>query len=403
MLLKVAWRNIWRSRARSLVVMCAVTIGVWAVIFLMSYSQGMVKSYINSAIENQISHIQIHHPQFPDDKASQFYLENASDLEASITSIPEVKAATIRTITNAMVSSAKGARGIQVMAIDPANEAAVTKLDQKVTEGEFFSDRKNQILISESLAEKMNVKLRSKIVLTFQDMDNEITAGAFRIVGLFKTSSLMVDDANVYVLRKDLNKLLNKEDIGHEAAIFLNDPGDVDAVTASLREKHPDALVQTYWEISPDISMMDSQIQITSTIFMVIVMLGLIFGIINTMLMAVLERVREIGMLMAIGMNKVKVFLMIVLETLMLGVLAAPIGLALGYFMVSYLSEKGINLAQWSDSMRQFGIEEVIYPSVEPGLYPQLAIAVVITALLGSIYPAIKAVLMRPVEALQKI
>jgi len=386
-----------------MVVIGAIIIGVWAVIFLMGFSYGMVKSYINNAIENEISHIQIHHPDFPEDKEAKFYLEDQPALLQQLQQTEHVQAASTRTLVTAMLGAANGTRGVMARGIQPEAEAAVTKLDQKIVEGEYFSDKKNQILVSKALAEKIKVKLRSKVVLTFQDINGEITAAAFRIAGLFETSNSKVDEGNVYVQQSDLNRLIGKENIAHEAAIFLRDVDHLTAVASELRRQNPNMLVQTYSEISPDIQLMNSQMEISSMIFTVIVMLALIFGIINTMLMAVLERIKELGMLMSIGMNKVRVFFMIVLETIMLGLIAAPIGLALGYLTIEGLSKTGINMSAWSDGLKEFGMSELIYPSIENSLYVQLATAVVITAIVASLYPAYKAVSLRPVDAIRTL
>jgi putative ABC transport system permease protein len=404
MLLKVAWLNIWRNRTRSLVVIGAIIIGVWAVIFLMGYMYGVVKSYVNNAIQNEISHIQIHHPDFPQDKEVKFFMDGASSLQADLESLEYVEAATVRTMSNCMISTSKGARGIQVKGVVPEKEASVTKINEKIIDGEFLGgDRKNQIIISKTMAEKLKVKLRSKVVLTFQDMDQEIVAGAFRIVGLFETHSNIIDEGIIYVQQKDINRLLNKENIAHEAAIFLSDPDHLDTTMAQLQQKYPDYLIQSYKEISPEIELFNSQIQVSAYIFTFIVMLALIFGIINTMLMAVLERIKELGMLMAIGMNKVRVFFLIVIETLLLGIISAPIGLLLGYLTINWLSEAGIDLSAWSQGMREFGMSDIIYPSLDSNMYGQLAMAVFITAILAAIYPAIKAIQLRPDEALRKI
>ena len=132
-------------------------------------------------------------------------------------------------------------------------------------------------------------------------------------------------------------------------------------------------------------------------------MLALIFGIINTMLMAVLERNRELGMLMAVGLNKGKVFSMIVLETLLLGIVAAPIGLLLAWLTITYFGEKGIDLGAFSASMEQFGLSTKVYTELPTKYYWSLAISVLVTALLASLYPAWKAIKLRPVEAIRKI
>ena len=404
MLFKIAWRNIWRSRTRSLVVIGAIVVGVWAEIFMMSFSEGMIKSYINNAIEGEISHIQLHHSDFLKDREIEYIIEDASALQQALQNTAHVKAATVRSLAGAMISSAKGARGVQIKAVDPEAEAAVTRLDGKLIEGEYFEDgKRNQIILASSLAEKMNLKLRSKVVLTFTNLDGDITAAAFRVAGLYRTDNTLVDDVTVFVMRSEFNELLGKSDIAHEAALFLDDPDNLVAVQAGLQKAHPQLLVQSYKEIAPEIALFDSQMYLSMLVFTIILMLALVFGIINTMLMAVLESVKELGMLMAVGMNKVRIFFMIMLETVMLSLVAAPVGLGLAYLTVLYFSKNGIDLGAWSEAMRQFGMSQMVFTTINPGMFVQLAVAVVITALIGSVYPALKAIRLRPVEAIRRI
>ena len=138
-------------------------------------------------------------------------------------------------------------------------------------------------------------------------------------------------------------------------------------------------------------------------VLMMIVLIALVFGIVNTMLMAVLERMKELGMLMAVGMTKVRVFLMILIETIYLGVIGAPIGLLLGYLTISYYAEKGVDLTEYSEGLEAFGYESILYPFVEERVYIAVTIGVFLTAFVGAIYPALKAVRLKPVEALHKI
>lgn len=405
MILKLAWRNIWRNPARSFVVIGAIIIGVWSVIFLMGVMQGMINSYVENAIKRETSHIQIHHPEYMKDKESKFYMDDTEQLIQDIEKIPGVKAATIRSQTNVMVASSHGTRGIRINGIVPGREEKLTGLNELLVEGKYLEEGKpNQILLSSRLASKLKVKLRSKIILTFQTLDGEIISGAFRIKGLYDTKNAMFDDNIAFVDIHSLNELLGKQDIGHEAMIYIGSVEQMDSTVMSLKKAFPDLLVQNYREISPELGLFETQIGMAGRIYMVIFMLALIFGIINTMLMAVLERVRELGMLMAVGMNKLKIFLMIVLETLLLGVVGAPIGIGFGYLLTSYYSTRGINLVIFSkEGMEQFGMTNFIYPSVNPEDYLFLAMSVFITALLASLYPAYKAIRLKPVEAIRKM
>lgn len=404
MIFKIAWLNIWRSPLRSFVVLGSVMIGVWALISLLSFSFGMVKSYVNNAIRIQTSHIQLHNPEFKEDKEVQFFIENPNEQLEKIRQIEYVQATTSRTIINGMLATTRGTRGVAIRGVMPEIETTVTKFSDKIVDGGYFSPgKKNQILISERLAEKLKLKLRKKVVLQFQDLNGEIVAGAFRIVGLFNTENTPFDEANVFVDQKDVNRLLGNDNIAHEFAIFLKDSEDLDAAQAALKTAFPNELVENYREISPDINLYESQIGVSATIFIIIFMLALIFGIINTMLMAVLERTKELGMLMSIGMNKLRVFGMVVFETVLLGFIGAPIGLFLGWLTVQHFSAAGLDLSAFSGGMEQFGMSTIVYPDLDTGIYIQLGLSVVVTAVLASLYPAFKAISLRPVEAIRKI
>jgi ABC-type lipoprotein release transport system permease subunit len=304
-----------------------------------------------------------------------------------------------------MLSTANGVRGAVVKAIDPTSEKGLTHMNEKVIEGDFFdTESRNPIVVSQTVAEKLKLKLRSKVVLNFQKVNGDLTAAAFRVVGIYKTSNRQTDELVSYTRLEDVQDLTG---MGpgrfHEIAMSVADLEFVDQVRDDLRNELPGTLVESYKEISPDLELFNSQIKINMIIMTTIVMLALIFGIINTMLMAVLERVRELGMLMAIGMNKVRVFKMIVLETILISIIGTPIGLLLGYLTVNGLNKQGIDLSLWAKGLEKFGMSNVIRPTLQSDAYITIVVAIVVTAVLGSIYPSIKAIRLKPVEALRKL
>lgn len=406
----LAWRNLWRNPTRTLVLIGAIALGVWAGLFMTGFATGMIKSYISNAIDQIVSHIQIHHPKFSEDQDVKFMLDQPDQYAAEIAQREEVKAVVVRTLATGMISSAKGARGIKVKGINPEQESAVTGLDQRIVEGEYFAGkRKNELLISRAIAEKLKVKIRSKLVLNMQDLEGEITPAAFRVVGIFHTGNKPFDEGHVFVQRKDLNRLLtltsgdqvDPTSLGHEIAMLLHDTKNIPTVQAAITK--PDWKVENYREISPDLELYESQMEFVSTIYLSIIMLALTFGIINTMLMAVLERIRELGMLMGIGMNKLKVFLMIMLEAVFLGAVAAPIGLLLGSLTIYFLGQSGLDLSMYSDSLEMYGMSPIVYFDVPSKVYWQIPVFVACTAILAALYPAYKAIKLKPVEAIRKI
>lgn len=406
----MAWRNIWRSKTRTWVVIGAIAMGVWAALFMSGFATGMMNSYIDNAIEQVVSHIQIHHPEFQQDKEVKFQIDNPERLEAALLSDSAVKAISVRSLSNGMIASSKTTRGIQINGVVPEMESDIRHLDQLVVDGAYFGEsRGNQILIGRRLAEKLKVDVRKKVVLTFQDLEGNITSAAFRVVGLYKTQNKPFDESQVFVKRSDLNRLLaatTSETIvplAHEVAILLQDINLVNSTTEKWKKEFPQLQIETYREISPDLQLYEGQMKNVSLIYLTVIMLALLFGIINTMLMAVLERYRELGMLMAIGMNKAKVFAMIVLETVLLCLVAAPFGLFLGWATISILGMRGLDLSAYSNSIEQYGMSNIVYFGVDPIVYWQVPIGVALTALIAAIYPALKAIRLRPVEAIRKI
>lgn len=404
MLLKIAWRNIWRNKTRSMVVIGAVMLGIMALVFMSGWVYGIVNSYTNSSIETQTSHLQIHHPEFNQTQKSKFFIENISDAVATVKKEEGVQSIATRSLLNGTIVSPRATRPIFVKAVDPAQEALVTQFDTKVKEGTYLnSNKKRPILISKRLADKLKVKLNKKVVLNFTNKAGDLTGINFKVVGFYDTGNSKMDELFVYVRSKDLNPKFGFENEGHEIAVLLKDMDYLDPVKANLKAAFPKYEINDYKELSPMVGLYEAQISVSVTIILVIIMIALIFGIINTMLMAVLERTKELGMLMAVGMNKTKVFIMIMIETLLLSFVGVPLGLGFGHLLVIYFSYKGIDLSNYQESLSDFGMSPIIYTAPQPEFYVSIIIAIMITAFLASIYPAYRAISLRPVEAIRKI
>lgn len=406
MIVSMAWRNVWRSKRRSAVVMTAIALGLWAGLFMLAFSWGMYEQRIRQAIRNEISNIQIHTQEYKDDAKVKFYIPDADAKVSDIDANPEVLAVSGRMVVSAMISSTRQSSGVQIYGIDPAMEDSLTAMTEKMVEGDFFAeDRKNQIVMGARLADKLKVKMRSKIVLTFQDKNGDITSGAFRIVGLFKSSNSKYDEMNVFVKRGDMGRLLGDDNMIHEIAILLTDSRLQEEANQRYKAKYSDQglVVEGWREIMPEMAFaIDSFDQMTQ-IFMGIIMLALAFGIINTMLMAVLERQREIGMLMAVGMGRVRIFLMIMFETSFLALVGGPIGILISYLSILYFGSHGIDLSAFADGFSDLGFDSMVYTSLDSHYYLEITIQVVVVALVAAIYPAIRALRLDPVEAIRKI
>lgn len=401
MLLKIAWRNIWRNTTRSVVVIIAIALGLWAGVFASAFVQGMMKQKVETVIKMEMSDFQFHRPGFTDEFLAKLYIENSEQIELDVQKEKAVIGTSGRLISMGMIGSAKQNGAIKIVGVQPQDEATVTGLDTKVVEGEFFEGiKRNPVLISKETADKFKVKLRSKVILTIQDVEGEIIAGAFRVAGIYQTDNMMFDKSRLYVRQDDLRKLIGIEKGVHEIAVALNDHDLAEPLATKYQESNPELKVEPWLDLATGMRLMVDMIDVYIYYIVGIILIALLFSILNTMLMAVLERVREIGMLMAVGMTKGKVFVMIMLETLMLSMIGGPLGLLISWAFVTHFGSAGIDLG---GAYAEVGFASIIYPYLDSKSYLEVTYMVVIMAISAAIYPAIKALNLNPVEAIRKI
>ena len=427
MIWSIAWKNVWRSKVRSLVVMIAVMLGLFAGIFSAALMNGMMEQRIKSAISNEISSIQLHNPKYLENKEILFNISSSDSIVRSIEEMPEVKAVSKRIKLTGMAKTARTGTGVIIYGIDPEKEKKVTDIYTKICDstslvvnknftdplriqnylkdscGTYFENAKrNPIVIGEKLAKKLKVKIRSKIVISLQRADGSPTEGAFRVIGIYKTNNTMFDEMNIFVRSQDLENLTGLDSTkSHEIAILLNDNEQCDEVEATLNAEYPLLSVMTWEEIQPDLGMMSGYMNAMLYIFIIIILLALGFGIVNTMLMVVLERIKELGMLMAVGMNRSRVFKMIMLETIFLSITGAILGMIISSLCINHYAVSGINLSKWAGGLEAIGYEAILYPSINLDFYFGVAVMVVLTGIIAAIYPAIKALKLNPAEAVR--
>tara|TARA_B110000977_G_C11039537_1_gene478338 strand:+ start:338 stop:1555 length:1218 start_codon:yes stop_codon:yes gene_type:complete len=402
-ILKIAWRNIWRTPMRSLIVIGSIVMGIWAGIFVVAFSYGLNKQRTQSSIKNSISHIQIHHTEYQKDYDSKFYLKEPELIKTALDADDNIKAYAFRSLLNGMVSSPVKSNGVRIIGVNKNQEKELTSIYEGLVEGNYFeSKRRNPILIGQALAEKLKIKVQSKVVLTFQDTENNIVSGAFRVCGIFKTQYTKYDQGNVFIENKDLQRILKTEEF-HQVALLCNSIEQVDTTYQSLKANLNNYEVKDWKRISPELAYADKIMESWLFLIMVIIMLALIFGIINTMLMAVFERRKELGMLMAIGMNRSKIFLLILTETLFLSIIGAPTGLLLGAFTIKITSQTGINLGVIAQGLESVGLGAIIYPEIQPHFYLFITVMVFVFTLIAAIYPSRKALKLKPTEAIRTL
>jgi ABC-type lipoprotein release transport system permease subunit len=473
MIWKTAWKNVWRNKVRSLVVIVSVTIGIFGGIFGVAVMNGAIAQRVDSALNEEISHIHINDPAFRDNYDMQLLIPNPEQVLTTILETPGVNAVSSRTLITGMANTATKSAGVQIIGIDPEKEKEVMRLNKTTIPGtgDFFetASRHNLAYIGEALAKELNIiryrideamldslaaqevpaevlnklvsfsgkrfksekafknevksvlsmkeqreygalikeeawsfRTRSKMTLTFLDRDQMQTGAVFRIAGIFDIKNSIFEMGQVLVKNEDLSVLTGMAaNDYHQMFVRLDDVESTEEITASLAGKVPNLEVMNWKEIQPDLAMMTDMVQKIYAIFMVIILAALAFGIVNTMLMVVLERTKELGMLTAIGMNKKRVFRMIMLESVFLSMVGGLTGMIVSKILIGLTATNGINFASYAEGFEALGFAAHIYPSISTSFFLTVTVLIIITGILSSIYPALKALKLDPAEALR--
>ena len=400
----LSWKNVWRNPVRSGIVILSVVVATWSGIFMVGFFNGMTVQFVRDQLQNYTSHIQIHDTRYVDENLPEYTIRDADQIINSLKSFDFVTQVTPRTVINGLISSANNNFGVTIEGVQPNLEIQTTAIHSYLIEGEYLKGTlRNPVYIGSDLAQKLSVQLRSRIVLTFQDTQGNITAGAFRVEGIFKTPNKAFNEGNILVRAEDLNRLLGDENAVHEIIIMVDDYVQSENYTQQIQSVLTDSVIVRSWkDVSPMLKYIESSMDISMYLVMVILIIALCFGIINTMLMAVLERTAELGMLRAVGLNKIRSFSMIMLETTFLTMIGSPVGLFLGWIFNTWYGVHGIDLAFFSQGLELYGFNSMIYPELGLSYYLNITILMLLATIFSATFPALKALRLNPVEAIRK-
>ncbi len=473
MIWSIAWKNVWRKKTRSIVVIISIALGIWGTIFTYAFMIGWVNQRVYAVLNSEVSHMQIHHPKYKENNDMQYTIPNGNKIINDLGSISGVKTYSKRVEIGAMANVSSKSTGVIINGIDVENEKQVTEIYKNIIDsaGTYFDSKKsNLIIIGDKLAKELKLtrytitpelisslrnkklpeslttkldsliginyrveakfetalqetlgeelatqyfyliknkaisyKIRSKIILTFQNANGELSGAAFRLAGVFKTSNSMFDGMNVFVRNSDLQAISGFSDQQfHEIAIMVTNTDSLNLIQQEIQAKYPELQVETWREIQPEMALSSDYMNISYYFFLVIILFALSFGIINTMLMVVLERIKEIGMLMAIGMNKMKVFLMIMFETVYLAMVGGFVGMIFSALTVWRTGQSGIDLTAFvGEGMEAMGYSAYVFPEISIDYYFGTGIMIILTALIAAIYPARKALKLNPADAIR--
>jgi ABC-type lipoprotein release transport system permease subunit len=407
MYLILSFRNITRHPRRTGVILLAVLIGVWNMVVLGAIMRGMEKEMAENAVSNLTGSIQIHHPSYTDDPAIENSMDNRDEIDSVLKHrLPPGTGYAHRIKVNAVAANARHSSAVNLLGIDPAAEAKISFIGQAVTEGRYLEPGDtNTIIVGRALLKTFDTRIGNKLILMSQDRDNTIASMAFKITGVFQADMEATEKQVVFVPITSAAKMLKLEDRISETAVRLDDldlngrleSRLADSISADLG---PGYSVKTWRDLIP---MMKAYLDMNDYflyIWYLVVFTAMGFGVVNTTLMAVYERMREFGLMKALGMTPAAIVRGVLLESAVILALGVVLGNLLGYATVAVLGHTGIDLSALAAGAEMWGIPRILYPEIAVKDVVAAGVVVMVLGVGVSLYPALKAARVTPVEAM---
>jgi len=414
-LLCLAWRNLWRNPRRTVIAMTAIGLGYAMLLFVACLMAGLRHQMIESGTGFVLSDVEVHAPDYYPDRPTYQTLggrngTDVSTLVAAIAADPRVQAASPRVYGYGLISATHQSAGVQLLGVVPDQEQKITVLQTRMVKGSYLTGQMPKgVVIGDKLAAAIGVEVGSEIVLLTPATDGSTGNDLYMVAGMFHTGLDAMDRSLVLMSLASLQELLRLPPGRiHEVGIKLHDITAAATTAAALEgqlNKTVPVRVRAWPELAPELAdYVQFNRRVTFILFLIFFLLA-VMGIVNTMLMAIIERTRELGMLMAVGMRPVQVVGLIVAEAASLAGASLMLGGVLGSPLLWYLQVHGLNLGGKGGAVSLAGVMvgPFWYGRQDFTAYTQAALGLAVTALVSALYPALRAARFRPTEALRKV
>ncbi len=402
-LFRLAWRNLWRNYRRTIIMLAAITLGVWAMLFMTAVMRGMVDDMVQTAVRSLPGHFQIHHPEYRDDPSIANSMPPPDQLLVDALAQAGVVAWAGRVRVPAVITSERDTRGTTLVGIDPEAETGLSFVADDIVEGRFLGSPDDKgLIVGRKMIDDLETRLGRRVVVMSQDPDNEIIDRGFRIVGVYEAKLENLEEAFVFTGRRYAQSMLNMDESISEIAVLGKSYRDVSDLSHLKQLEGSAREVLPWYELDAYLGTMLSTMDGFVLVWIIVVFLTLSFGLVNTLVMSVFERIREIGLMQALGMRPSMILIQVLLETFLLLAVGLAAGNLLAVISVAALSD-GIDLSIVSEAMQWMGVANVLYPALEIRDLVTTNVVVIVLGLLAGLSPAWRASRYQPVEALTKV
>lgn len=401
----IAFRDLGRNRRRSILTLVAVALGLALLMATHGLTGGMMEDTMQNTIRLQTGHVQVRAPSYEEGKLSLKWkdlLENAETLAGQAAALPQVKAATPVLWAGGVLNTADESAGLQVYGIDTTS-AFYDPIRQAIVAGTFLTpDDRDGILIGKRLASSLGLEVGQRASLVIIDGDGRPAEGVFTIRGTFSTGMPGYDESTAFLTLAKAQAFTNTVGRASAVVILLNRQDDADAVAAALRGVGGGKVLTWRELLAVFLQLMQTAMSFYILLDLIVILVVAVI-IANTLLMAVFERIREMGILASLGMRGRTITLMFVLEAAVLGLAGIAVGIGLGLIGVAYLAKVGIPIGDMGTVAEGLALGSVMYARFDFPIFAQLAVETLVVILLAALYPAIIAARREPVEALRAL
>jgi ABC-type lipoprotein release transport system permease subunit len=403
-LFKLAWRNVWRNKRRTAITLASISFGLTALLLMQSLIKSIQDQLVEKATRAYSAHLQIQSEKTTDPKVPDFRVEQPRSVFEAVSKDPEVKAWAPKVIFTGLVSSALTSKGTLVVGVDPEKEKNLTIMSSYLTEGRYLSSESDrEVYLGVKLARELDVRLGEKLVLMVQGADGSLSAEAFRVCGLFKSGSVVYDGQMVFVPIAASQRLLVCGEEVSAVSLNLKNIDEIDAVQKRLAQALQGQPVKVLtWRESASEIVSIQQFQNAILLLMLFIIFTIVaLGIFNTLLMSLFERIREFGIMMALGAQPSHIVAVILAEAALLGVIGVALGTAAGTALILYFGERGIPLPIGDALGYWMPFDRVIYLHFAWKKMILSSAAALFTSLAAALFPAVHAARIRPADALR--
>jgi putative ABC transport system permease protein len=404
----LGWRNVWKNRRRTILTLLTIMVGCAMIIFMKSIQKGAFGKMVEDAVSANTGHIQVHEKGFWENMNIDYALKPDSRITNRLDAMPAIAAYSLRVNAAGFVSSGNTTEGAIIQAVDPDRERKVTDLHTDIRPGGRYlrEDDLTNIVMGETLAENLGVKVGDTISMISQGFDGSVAAANLTVVGLFKTKNPEYDDTLVIMPLAQAMDTFTMMGYVNSIVIRLKDGMTMEETREGLRRAmgEKELEIMGWDELMPDMVQFIDMKRAGTYIFEFILFTLAAFGVMNTIQMSVYERIREFGIMMAIGTRPERIRRMVQAESLIIAILGVVLGAALGSALAVYFTYHPLDYSSLAGQMKTWGISISSFPArLEASNILSTSSVMLVVCVLFTISPARYASRLRPIEAIRKL